>query len=636
MPDSKILQTITSPHQLRRLDEAQLQQLAGEIRQTIIQTVSKRGGHLASNLGVTELTVALHYVFDFSRDRLLWDVGHQCYPHKLLTGRYGRFETLRQAGGISGFPDPAESFYDLFATGHAGTAISTAAGLAWADQQAGADTKVVAVVGDASIVNGLALEGINNAALLGRQFLIVLNDNSMAIDRTQGALSNVLDRVRTTHTYADIKASTEQLLQHLPLGDEIGEALRHIKDGLRTTIHGGKIFEALGFRYFGPIEGHDIGQLTRMLTRLAQIDRPALLHVHTEKGRGCQYAVEDPRRFHSPSPYTVQNGKVVFVPKDRPTWTAVFSEALVELARTDKRIVAITAAMPDGTGLNKFRQAFPDRYIDVGINESHAVAMAAGLAKAGLRPVIAIYSTFLQRAFDQIFHDVVLQHLPVIFCIDRAGVVGSDGAVHHGYMDIAYLRPLPGMTLMAPAEAAEMKAALEFALSLDGPAAIRYPRDEVPPSLGGPCPPFELARMRTVAPGNDGALLCYGVTVGPALEAAEQLSKTDHLKISVINARFAKPLDVLGITKLVNSAKPVLVCEDHATAGGFGSAVLELAAARGLRTSNVRLLALPDRFIAHATRAQQLTEVGLDAASIAATIKEMILHPAPAGTKRRS
>jgi len=626
MPKEKILDRITSPHQLRRLSEAELQQIAEELRERIVDVVSRRGGHLASNLGVAELTVALHYVFDFSRDRLLWDVGHQCYAHKILTGRGARFETLRQAGGLCGFPSPAESPYDVFAAGHAGTAISTAAGLAWADGSPDAP-RIVAVVGDASIVNGLSLEGINNAALLKRQFLIVLNDNSMAIDRTRGALANVLDRIRLTQTYRDAKYQAEQLLSHLPLGDEIGEALRHIRDGLRTTVHGGQVFEALGFRYFGPIDGHDIPALVRILHRLADVDHPALLHVQTQKGRGRRYAVEDPCRFHSPSAYVVEGDKAVFAEKARATWTEVFADVLVELGRRDKRIVAITAAMPDGTGLARFREAFPARYIDVGINESHAVAMAAGLAKAGLRPVVAVYSTFLQRAMDQVFHDVAMQKLPVVFCIDRAGLVGSDGAVHQGFMDIAYLRPIPGLTLLAPADEAELKAALAFAVAGESPAAIRYPRDEVPQAIGGKCPPFELGRARVVREGADGVFLCYGAMVEPALAAAESLSRREGLAVGVVNARFAKPLDVTLITRLIASARPLVVCEDHSVIGGFGSAVMELAASRGLDASPVRLMGLPDRFIAHAARQQQLAEVGLDADGLAATMTDMIRHP---------
>ena len=622
-PD-KILDGISSPHQLHRLNETQLQQLAEELRDRIIEVDSKRGGHLASNLGVTELTIALHYVFDFTRDKLLWDVGHQCYAHKIITGRGEKFENLRQPSGVSGFPSPQESQYDQFYTGHAGAAISTAAGLAWAQAAAKLKDKVVAVVGDASIVNGLSLEGLNNAAILQRQFLVILNDNSMAIDRTQGAMANLFDRIRLTKPYSDFKHSTQNLLQHLPLGDEISEALRHIKEGIRTTLHGEQLFEALGFEYFGPVDGHDVHELIRILKRLAGINRPVLLHVHTEKGRGCQYAVEDPCRFHSPSAYSIEEGKAVFAAKARPTWTQVFSDALVDQARKNEKIVAITAAMPDGTGLVNFRDEFRSRYIDVGIGESHGVALAGGLAKSGLRPIVAVYSTFMQRAFDQVFQEAALQKLPVLLCMDRAGLVGSDGAVHQGVMDISFLRPLPGIVLMAPADAPELSAAMDFALTLDCPAAIRYPRDEVPEDLPGECPPFELGKAREIRPGSDATILCYGVMVEPALKAVQILQEEDSLNVSVVNARFAKPLDVTCITRLINSGKPLLVCEDHSTIGGFGSAVMELAAGRGLDTSNVQLLGVPDRFIKQASRQEQLMEVGLDPTNMAATIKDMI------------
>ena len=630
--EGRLLPTITSPHQLRRLDVDQLDRLAEELRERIIEVVSRRGGHLASNLGIAELTVALHYVFDFSRDRLLWDVGHQCYAHKILTGRGDRFDTLRQAGGLSGFPSPDESEYDLFATGHAGVAISTAAGLAWADQAAGRNTKIVAVVGDASIVNGTALEAINNVALLRRQMLIILNDNSMAIDRTHGALAHVLDRIRLTGAYSDLKQSAESILERMPLGSEIRDTLRSLREGLKATIHGRQIFEPLGLNYYGPVDGHDIGGLIRLLRRLGNIDGPVILHVHTQKGRGCQYAVEDPCRFHSPSAYTVQNGQAVFAQRERPTWTSAFANALLAAGGRDPAVVAITAAMPDGTGLVEFRKQFPDRYVDVGICESHAVAMAAGLARAGRKPVVAVYSTFLQRAFDQVFEEFALQKLPVVFCLDRAGLVGSDGAVHHGFADIAYLRVLPGVVLMAPADAPELAAALDFALTLNTPAAIRYPRDEVPDDLGGECPPFELGKARVVREGDDATFLCYGAMTEHALAAAEMLREQDGVQVAVINARFAKPLDAALLTRRIALGKPVLVCEDHAVAGGFGSAVMELAASRGLDASHVRLAGIPDRFIAHASRPQQLAEAGLDAAGLAATCRDMIahhLHPTP-------
>ncbi len=623
MSHESLLDRITSPHQLRRLSMAELGKLADEMRQRIVDVVGANGGHLASNLGIAELTIALHHVFDFSHDRVLWDVGHQCYPHKLLTGRADRFDTLRKPGGVSGFPSPAESEYDLFATGHAGTAISTAVGLALGDQRRGEkDRKVVAVVGDASIVNGLSMEALNHAALLDRQLLIILNDNSMAIDRTAGAMARAPDRVRLTDTYTGLKQRTGYLLLHVPLGDEIAGALKHLRDGLRSTVHGAQALEGLGFKYFGPFDGHDLPHMIPLLKRVSRIRQPVILHVHTEKGRGCQYAVEDPCRFHSPAAHSVEDGQVVFDTKPHPTWTKVFAEALIDAAREDERVVAITAAMPDGTGLARFREEFPQRTLDVGISESHAVAMAAGMAKTGLRPVVAIYSTFMQRAMDQMFEEAALQKLPVVVCMDRAGLVGSDGAVHHGFMDIAYLRPLPGMTLMAPADEAEMAASLKLALALDGPSAIRYPRDEVPEPLGEDCPPFEVGKARIVREGSDGTLLCYGVMVEQALEAADMLHR-DGIDVAVINARFAKPLDAALITERIESGKPVVVAEDHAITGGFGSAVLELAAARELSTANIRLLGLPDRFIPHASRQEQLVDAGLDAAHMAVALKQL-------------
>ncbi len=623
MSDTPILDRITSPHQLRRLSHEDLARLAEEIRQRIIATVSQRGGHLASNLGVAELTIALHHVFDFQQDRLLWDVGHQCYPHKLLTGRGDRFDALRQKDGLSGFPAPTESEYDLFATGHAGTAISTAAGLAWADQACETDSHVVSVVGDASIVNGLAFEAINNVCLLNRQFLVILNDNSMAIDRTHGAMSHVLDRIRMTPTYSDLKHSAEHLLRNLPLGAEISEALKHLREGLRTTVYGDKVFEPLGLTYFGPFDGHDIPRLIEVLQRVKTIDRPVLLHVHTEKGRGCEYAVEDPTTFHSPSAYTLKDGKAVFAGKSCPTWTKAFSKKLCEVGQADERIIAITAAMPDGTGLVDFRDKFPQRYIDVGICESHGVAMAAGMAKAGLKPVVSIYSTFLQRAFDQVFHDVAFQKLPVVFCMDRAGLVGSDGAVHHGAMDIAMLRSIPGIVLAAPADGPELSAVMDFALAGDSPVAIRYPRDEVPRDMPGECAPFQPGVSRVLREGQDAAFLCYGTTCAAAMEAAGMLSQRG-IEVEVLNARFAKPLDAVAISRLLREGKPALVCEDHSQIGGFGSAVLELAAAREIDAGHVQLRGLPDRFVAAASREQQLAEVGLDATSLAATLQRMV------------
>ncbi len=622
----KILPRVNSPADLHALSADELSGLAEELRELIIQTVSVRGGHLASNLGVTELTVALHLVFDFQKDRLLWDVGHQCYAHKILTGRRDRFDTLRQAGGLSGFPNPTESSYDLFHCGHAGTAMSTAAGMAWADQLAGRnDRKVVAIVGDASIVNGLALEGINNAGLLKRQFLVILNDNSMAIDVTQGALARALDRLRLTRTYTDLKSTADKVVRKLPMGGNVSTALKQMRDGLRTSLHGQHLFEAFGFRYFGPVDGHDIPELLRMLRLAAEVNEPVLLHVHTQKGHGCDYAVEDPCLFHSPSAHRVNGGVVEFPKRPRPSWTSAFSSVLVEAAKKDDRIVAITAAMPDGTGLVAFRDQFPDRYIDVGINESHAVAMAAGLARSGLRPVVAVYSTFLQRAFDQAFEEVSLQKLPVIFCMDRAGLCGNDGPVHHGFLDIAFLRPLPGLTLMAPCDEAELRSAMDLALSLDTASAIRYPRDEVSSTLAGPhSTPFELGKAAKLREGDDATFLAFGAMVEHALSAATVLSLEHGIDVAVYSGRFAKPLDEALIAQLIQTGRPVVCVEDHAAIGGFGSAVLEAASRMGLDSSNVRVLGLPDRFIAHASRSEQLKEAGLDALSLARSMLSIV------------
>jgi 1-deoxy-D-xylulose-5-phosphate synthase len=451
----------------------------------------------------------------------------------------------------------------------------------------------------------------------------VLNDNSMAIDRTQGGLAEALDRVRMDTRYVDLRKHTEQLLHRLPLGDNISGALRHLREGLRTAIHGPRVFETLGFEYFGPVDGHDLPTLIRVLQRVRELNYPVVLHVHTEKGRGCPYAVEDPCRFHSPAAFTMDSDdEPVFADKVRPTWTKVFANTLIEKATADSRIVAITAAMPDGTGLAQFRDTFPDRTLDVGIGESHAVAAAAGMAKAGLKPVVAIYSTFLQRSFDQVYHECSLQNLPVIFCMDRAGLVGSDGAVHHGILDVAYLRSLPGMTLLAPGDEEELSAAMDFALACEGPVAIRYPRDEVPQALPGPCPPFVAGESRTVREGTDATILAYGAMIEPAMVAADVLAK-ENINVAVVNLRFAKPLDPAAVTRAIETG-PVVVIEDHAKIGGVGSAVLELACQQKLDTRKVTLLGVGDEFLEHASRQHQLAEANLTAADIVNTIQGSI------------
>lgn len=625
---NSILSRLTSPADLRSLSWDQLNELARQIRQRIIEVVSRSGGHLASNLGVTELTIALHYVYDFSQDRLLWDVGHQCYPHKLLTGRAEQFDTLRKEGGLSGFPNIDESPYDVFSVGHAGTAIPTAVGLARGYAAHQVNRRVVAVVGDASIVNGLAFEGLNQAGLLRRQLLIVLNDNSMGIAPTQGGLAQHLARLRTSEFYEEVRRQTRKYLPRVPIvGRAALEALEHLKQGIKATLAPHQIFEQLGLLYVGPIDGHDLPHLIELLQMLRDVPSPVLLHVHTEKGRGVEWAESDPTAFHSPGPFRIEQGKVQIDNGTGKSWTDAFADALMTCARQDERVVALTAAMPDGTGTAKFAQAFPHRFLDCGIAESCTVDIAAGLCKAGLRPVTAIYSTFLQRAFDQIFQEVALQRLPVIFALDRAGLVGGDGAVHHGFLDIAYLRGLQGMVLMAPADEAELLAALRFALSLGGPCAIRYPRDRVPPPLPGVCPPFVLGQSRVVREGKSATVVGYGSTVTAALQAADNLL-AEGIDLRVINARFAKPMDTAMLTDVLSSGQLVVTVEDHSLAGGFGSAVLETAADLGLPTDSIVRLGLPtDRFIAHASRAAQLAEVGIDAAGIARAIRLRLGRP---------
>ena len=632
-----LLSKIKTGEDLRALSQAELTALAQEIRRLIKTTVSRNGGHLASNLGVVELTIALHYVFNFGSDRIVWDVGHQCYVHKILSGRADRFDTLRQSDGISGFPSPAESPADQFFVGHAGTSIATAVGLALGAQKQNTDEKVVAVVGDASIVNGVSFEGLNNTTLANRQLLIILNDNAMAISRSEGAFANYLTRLRISQPYENLQRRTRLMVQRLPyIGKAIQDALDRIRGGIMTTMVGHQMFEQLGIPYFGPIDGHDLPALIKLLATFKEIDHPVLLHVRPEKGRGFAPASEDPRTFHSPRPFKADDHTASFADRIGTSFTAAFAHALGELMHQDDRIIAVTAAMPDGTGLDRLAQAFPDRIIDVGISESAAVDIAAGLAKKGMRPVVALYSTFLQRSFDQIFQEVALQNLPVIFCVDRAGLVGGDGAVHHGFCDIALLRALPNMVLTAPMDQDETKAALAFALANDFPCVLRYPRDLVPEPRTLPdgyhCQPFELGQAVGIRSGSDAVILAYGATAYDALLAADSLAAED-IDVAVISARFAKPLPKQLLLDLWTQHEdmPIITVEDHALAGGFGSAVLEFAQHHGLDTRRVKRLGIPDRFIRHGRRQDQLAEVGIDKAGIVATLRRLFSHESRPG-----
>jgi 1-deoxy-D-xylulose-5-phosphate synthase len=626
-----LLSTIHSPADLKKLSLDQLAPLAQEMRELIMTTVGTNGGHLAPNLGTVEICLALHLVFDFPKDRLLWDVGHQCYPHKLITGRAKNFDTLRKKGGLCGFPDPSESIYDLFAVGHAGTGISTAVGLARADELQKRDTRIVALVGDASIVNGLSFEGLNNAGTLNRQLLIILNDNSMSISEPQGAFANYLEHLRVTLTYDEVKKRVQHLLEQIPYGQQISDIAYHVKQGIKNTIAPGHIFEDLGLKYFGPVDGHDLPGLIEKLNELKDLQAPAVLHIKTVKGKGYEWACEDPTTFHSPKRYRVEGERVVLQKGSGRSWTSAFADALVNAAKKNEKVCGITAAMPDGTGMIKLKPVFPERYFDTGICEGHAATMAAGMTKGGLRPVVAIYSTFLQRAFDQIFQEVCLQGLPVVFCADRAGLVGDDGAVHHGFGDLSFLRAMPNLVLMAPSDERDLVGALDFALALEQPSVLRYPRDNCPPLPLGEEVPWAITKTggqsRVLKTGADATILAYGAMAWQALEAAKLL-ENEGISVAVIDARFCKPLDGEMLERVFLAAaaagSPILTVEDHSIVNGFGTAVVEHAAEMRYDARRVTRLGLPDRFIKHASRGEQLKDLGLDAAGIARSVRAAI------------
>lgn len=637
-----LLETITGPQDLRQLTVEQLGQLAQEIREAIIGQVSQTGGHLAPNLGVVELTIAMHRVFDFGFDRLLFDVGHQCYPHKLLTGRYPLLSKLRTREGMAGFPEPAESRYDLFRVGHAGTGISTAVGMARGDSlnDEGYDPKsnpngrrVVTIIGDASIVNGVAMEGLNGAGTLKRQFLVVLNDNGMSISKPQGAMAQYFDRVRVSHTYTDLKKGAKELLKHVPGGDMLREAYHRMGEMTKAAIAEDSWFEKFGLLTVGPIDGHDLPTLIEFLTEARDMDRPMVLHVKTVKGKGLDIAEQDATRFHSPKAFKVQRteqlGCRVEMKSTGRSFTAAFGEALVDLMARDSKVVTATAAMPDGTGVVKAIEKFPDRSFDTGICESHAMDMMAGMAKTGLKPFFAVYSTFVQRAFDQAFQEVSLQGLSVRLCLDRAGLVGGDGAVHHGFCDVAILRTLPDAVLTAAIDEPSMLAALEFMRTWEGGlTAVRYPRDDVSNRFTDQeCPAFELGKARLLTPRfadldaqrPDVAILAFGTPAVAAAEAIEALG-SDY-RVALWDARFAKPVDVALVRALLSRDIPVLTLEDHSVVGGFGAAVVEAAQDMRLNTARVVRHGIPDHWIFQNSRKLQLAEVGLDAEGIARMIR---------------
>jgi 1-deoxy-D-xylulose-5-phosphate synthase len=620
---TELLPSIESPQDLRALSLVQLEQLAAEMREALCNLVSSRTAHFASNLGVVELCLALHTTFDFSRDRLIWDTGHQIYPHKLITGRYRQFSTIRTKGGLMGYPNPHESEYDLFMTGHAGCSVSTALGLKSGDdlQPGQEDRHSVAVIGDGAFPSGIVFEALNNLGGLKKRMLVILNDNKMSICPRVGGMADYFDRLRLNPLYTGLKQEVAKALSMVPLGDQMERLLDQARYSIKAGLHGGMLFEELGIRYMGPIDGHNIGQLCKYLKLVKDVEGPVLLHVVTEKGHGFQPAEQDPVFFHTPAPFRRERDGAVAVKKSSSrAYTNVASEAIAQVMRQNKKVTVMTAAMCQGNNLELVRDEFPDRFFDTGICESHAVAFAAGQAKTGLRPIVDIYSTFLQRSYDQIFQEVALQNLPVTFMLDRAGLTGPDGPTHHGAFDIGYMRLFPNMTVMAPGDESDLVAMLDFALAHDGPTSMRYPKTAAE-RLDRPASPIEHGRAEVLEWGHDCMLIACGTTLGDCTRAATAL-RSEGLDVGVVNARFIKPLDTETILRAIDTASLVVTVEEGALPGGFGSAILEAAADAGVAASHVRRLGMPDRFVEHGERGELLADLRLDAAGIAATVRE--------------
>jgi 1-deoxy-D-xylulose-5-phosphate synthase len=619
-----ILENLESPRRLKELTLSELDSLAGEIRRKIITTVAETGGHLAPSLGVVELTIALHRVLDTPSDKIVWDVGHQAYAHKLLTGRCDRFHTLRQLGGISGFPKRQESPYDAFDVGHSSTSISAALGMAAARDCQGGSEKVVAVIGDGSLTAGLAFEGLNQAGDLKKNLIVVLNDNEMSISPNVGAISSLINRKMTSELVVRLKKEAENFLSHVPrIGKDLLKVARRAEEALKGFLTPGMLFEAFGFDYVGPLSGHRLDRLIEAFENVVQLEGPILVHVLTRKGKGYPPAEQRPSLFHGVGPFDVESGCVQAEKGGTASYTGVFGQTLLQLAEQDERVVAITAAMEEGTGLKEFARRFPERFFDVGIAEQHAVTFAAGLACQGLRPVVALYSTFLQRAYDNVLHDVSLQNLPVTFAIDRGGLVGADGPTHHGVFDFSSLRHIPNMVVMAPRDEVELSRAVVTGPTIEGPFAYRYPRGRgVGLPLDSPPRPVAIGRGETLRDGSDGVIFALGVVCHEALMAAEMLEK-EGLSLAVVDARFLKPLDEELLCAETQRTGAVITVEENALQGGFGSAVLEMLADRGMCPRVLRI-GLPDHFIEQGTQQELRALCGLDAAGIAGRVREFL------------
>ncbi len=621
----KILNSIDSPQDLKKLNSEDLKLLSKEIRELIVETVSQTGGHLAASLGAVEIAVALHYCLDAPVDKIVWDVGHQAYAHKILTGRRDKFKTMRQLGGLSGFPNIYESEYDPFTVGHGSTSISLALGLAKARDLKGESSKVVAVIGDGSLVGGMALEALNHAGHNKTNIVIILNDNEMSIAPSVGALSKYLNKILTNPTYNKVHKDLEGLVKRLPwYGFRVYRAGRKLEESIKNFLMPGMLFEELGWRYVGPIDGNSIEDLIGTLKNVLTFEGPILIHAVTKKGKGYIHAEKHPEKFHGTTPFDIETGEVKGASAaNEQSFTDAFSETIINLGRDEKRIVAITAAMPEGTGLEMFENVYPDRFFNAGMAEQHAVTFAAGLAKGGMIPVVAIYSTFLQRSYDQILHDVCLQNFHVVLCLDRAGIVGEDGPTHHGLFDISYLRHMPNMTLMAPKDQPELKEMLRFAVNnCDGPVAIRYPRGRPnAASVATETAPLSYGKAEVMSGDGDLAILAVGSMVWPSYAVANLLAK-EGIRARVVNMRFLKPFDEELLKELSSKIKGFVVIEEGVLEGGFGSAVLEFFEREKMKEVAVKRIGFPDKFIEHGKKEELFKNYGLDVQSMAETIKK--------------
>ena len=621
----RLLEGINNPDELRLLKPEQLPQLAEELREEIITTVSKTGGHLASSLGVIELTVALHYVFNTPQDKIVWDVGHQSYAHKILTGRRKRFHTLRQHKGISGFPRREESIYDAFNVGHSSTSISAALGIAEARCLKGETHKVIAVIGDGSLMAGLAWEGLNQAGHIKKDFIVILNDNEMSISPNVGALSAYLSRIITGQFYNRFKTEMVNFVNTIPsIGKSMLKVAKQSEEFLKGLLVPGLLFEELGFRYIGPISGHRFDHLLENLQNVKNLHGPILIHVLTNKGKGYAPAEENPITFHGTGPFDVKTGRPSSKKTSAPSYTQVFAQTLIKLTKNNNNIIAITAGMPNGTGLDKFSEAFPDKFYDVGIAEQHAITFAAGMAVEGLRPVIAIYSTFLQRGYDQILHDVCYQNLPVVFVLDRAGIVGEDGATHNGLFDLSYLRSIPNMIIMAPKDENELQHMLKTALSCECPVAVRYPRGRgYGVALDKQLKDLPIGKAELLQDGDDLVILAVGGSVYPSLNAAERL-KEAKIKTGIVNVRFVKPLDKELICTLARKVGRIITVEENVLSGGFGSSVLETLGESDIQGVKVKCLGINDVFVEHGSQSILRKKYGLDVEGIVRSAREVL------------